>query len=154
MNKSDISSRVATASPLKLVTIVFEGLFDAIDEAKMHLENNDLFSFNSEADRAMKIIQELFNSLDFEFELSKGIGSVYFFSKNHLMLGVLKKDFTMFDNVKKVLTPIYEGFVEIASVEEVPDPLISNSTGILAGAMYGKGFLNEQILNSKSGFRA
>ncbi|NLY42681.1 MAG: flagellar protein FliS [Clostridiaceae bacterium] len=149
-----IASKVVNATPLQLTLITYEGIFKALDEAREAYENKDYVIFDTELARAELLLDELFTSLDFDVDLSKDIGAIYFFCKNQLSIAAVTRKESMLEDVKKILTPLYEGFNEISSTQEAPAKANKKITGIVAGMTYGKGNLTETVLTDpNSGFK-
>lgn len=148
-------NRVYNASPGELVVITYEGMFKAIDAAIEHHKNENFEGFSKEVRKAVDFITDLFDALDFSMQVAQDLGSLYFFCRNHMLLGMTKNDVSYLNDVMKILRPLYEGFCEAVKSLHSTAENSGEIKGVVAGMTYGKGSLNEMVAGDENkGFKA
>ena len=150
------TAKVMSASPLELILLMYEKIFELIPGIKSNMEKHLLRDVEHDTGRVLEIIDELFNCLDFDIDMSKDLGAAYYYVRNLIMEGNIKFDPSIWDQVESTMRPLYEGFRDAAKQLATPgiDPLKSKSTRIVAGMTYGQGNLREVVVNTKRGLRA
>jgi len=149
------TARVMTASPAELILIMYEQFFELIPDIKRNIQRKSAAAMEPDSERAQAIIDELIGSLDFNIELSKDIGAIYFYVRNLILEANIRFDAGIWDRIESVMRPLYEGFKEAANLleSETSDKPFLASTGpsIVAGITYGQSKLKEIVVNTKSG---
>lgn len=151
---SYLSSRVLNATPLQLVAIVYEGMFDAIEKACLELEEGNVAEYGYEADRAVALLNELLDTLDFSVGMSEDLGAIYIFCRNLMLKAKVTRNAALWKQAEDILKPLYEGFSEIAGLEAAAmqdgTTPMNRVQGIVSGLTYGKGKLNEYVEKGES----
>jgi flagellar protein FliS len=150
-----MAAKVMSASPLELILIMYEQFFELIPDIKSNIAKNSPGEVEPDAERAQAIVDELINALDFDVELSKDLGAVYYYVRDRILESNVKFDPAIWDGIESVMRPLYEGFKSAAKQVETPrdDPLKSKSTQIVAGITYGQNNLKEVVINTRSGLK-
>ena len=104
------TAKVISASPLELILLIYEEFFRLIPDIKGNMEKRLPKDVESDTERAQAIVDELINSLDFDVEISKDLGAIYFYVRNQIMEGNIKFDPAIWDNIESIMRPLYEGF--------------------------------------------
>lgn len=108
-----LETRVMSASPTQLVTLLFEGAEAALVKAKAHQINGHTAQRGMAISKAIDIIDSgLKASLDMEAggELSKNLAQTYELIIQHLMLANLQADLDRLELAQKMLANLSEGW--------------------------------------------
>ncbi len=96
-----IENAVKTASPAKLIEMMYEKAVELLKDAKDALNKNDYITTNEKIKRTQDIVTELNISLDIEKggEIAKGLRSLYSYMYRTLIEATVKKDVQKIDEV-------------------------------------------------------
>ena len=75
--KQIFTRRITQANRTQLVVVVYDMLLTYLDDAKKAYRVDNMYEFVSDIEHARNCIAELRSSLNFEFELSKTLFSIY-----------------------------------------------------------------------------
>ncbi|WP_310602207.1 flagellar export chaperone FliS [Anaerosporobacter sp.] len=159
MNNEDLkafTTRVTQANGSELVVIVYEIIMNDIESAKEALVAQDYTKFTRDVNHAVKFVNELINTLDFQYAISYDLMQLYLYCNKRLLQATLKNEVEPLEDTKKVLEHLLEGFVGVAKQDQSA-PVMSNTQQVYAGLTYGKGSLNEMYVDPNQmsrGFRA
>jgi len=151
------TAKIMSASPLQLIIIMYEQFLELIPDIKRNIEKKSAAAMEPDSERAQAIIDELINALDFDVEMSKDLGAIYFYVRNRILEANIRFDAAIWDDIESVVRPLYEGFKEAERQlgPEINKPAISaGSPSIVAGITYGQNSLKEIVVNTKSGLKA
>lgn len=151
----DFTRRVSQSNRSGLVVIIYEIIFEYLNEAKDSLKSDHYQEFKNALQKAGRGIDELIQSLDFRYELSKELYPLYVFAKESIAKAVVKKNSDEIDAAYEVLKNLYEAFLEAAK-QDHSNPLMQNTQRVYAGMTYGRNHLTEtfQELETSRGFFA
>lgn len=151
----EFQNRIASAGQGDLLMITYDMLFVSLEDALKAIETDNPEAFNSDMNRAQRLLRELSDNLDFKYEISKDLMSIYIYTNKELIDASIKMDREPIERSLSVLRLLYDGFDQVAD-EDNKKPLIQNSQRVYAGLTYGKGVLNETIYNQSNsrGFKA
>jgi flagellar protein FliS len=78
--------RVSSATPLELVTMLYDGAIDAVRAARGHLAAGEIFPRSRAVAKAVNILIELSQSLDYQAgDLSKRLAGLYDYMQRTLL---------------------------------------------------------------------
>lgn len=123
--QTGIEQNITSASPHKLITLLFEGALNAIATAKVHMQNKEIAEKGKMLTKAIAIIDEgLKVSLDLEAggELAKNLYDLYEYMCVRLLISNLKNDIESLDEVSNLLSGIKEAWDSIGQAENQPIP--------------------------------
>jgi len=151
----DFTRRVTTGNRTALTVVVFEILFAYIADAKEAYDVADDEGFKVAIRKADSCTKHLMDVLDFKYEISKNLYASYLFCRKHLSIAMMKHSTVELDEVKEILKPLYEAFLQI-SESDTSEPVMKNAETVYAGMTYGRASLNEnsQITSGGRGFFA
>ena len=154
INKEEYVAKIATASPLRLVIINFEILFDYLEESKKTINDDKSFDFN--IFKARQFLSELRCSLDMQYEISSYLLTLYNYADRKIAKFLFSKNLKDLERATNVLKDIMSGFEQIRDKEKDKTPIMENTDTIYAGLTYGKdGQLQEFIdIKHNKGFKA
>jgi len=103
---------IVSASPERLMIMLFEGAIKFVRLAKKAVEEKDIESANYNIARAEDIIAELEASLDMSYEVSEDLVRIYDFLYRQLIEANIKKDVNILDTVESMLTDLKDTWSE------------------------------------------
>lgn len=94
---------IMSASPERLVLMLFEGAIRFVKLARKAIEEKDIAGANENLTKAQDIIAELNQSLDMSYDISENLASIYDFLYRQLVDANIKKDAELLDVVESML---------------------------------------------------
>ncbi len=151
----EFHQRIVSASQNDLVVINYEMLMAELDEAIEKFDKMNMTAYNTAMSRATKLLNELSQNLNFVYDISKDLMSLYIFvNKKFIEASTLNSVQPLF-TAQDVLGSLLVGWKEANRTEVSEPPVIQNSQQLYAGLTYGKDSLNETVYeNQGRGFRA
>jgi flagellar protein FliS len=123
-------TQIETASPVKLIVILYEIIINSIEQAKSYMAEKKYDLVNKELSRAQDGIIELIAALDFERggDIAKNLYSIYLFCSRRLFEGNIEKNPQMLDEVKNILSNLKEAWEKISTMVSEENTTQSQST--------------------------
>lgn len=103
-----------TASPSELVVMLYDGCIRFLKRAAMAIDEKDMQVANDSLIRSQQIISELVMSLDFNYDLSNELMSIYEFCLHTITDINVTKDKTNIEPLVDILADLREAWVEVA----------------------------------------
>jgi len=131
---------VATASPHRLILLLFDGALKAVTKARFYMGNKEISAKGEMISKAIAIIDEGLNlSLDVKAggELAENLSSLYEYMCHRLLQANLKNDVNALDEVAGLLTELRGAW---ASIEKLPE--------VTGGAGFVRSTENQQAVTS------
>ena len=97
---------IMSASPERLVLMLFEGAIRFVKLARKAIEEKDIAGANENLTKAQDIIAELNQSLDMSYDISENLASIYDFLYRQLVDANVKKDAELLDVVESMLNEL------------------------------------------------
>ena len=118
--RTEIQSR----SPLELVIMLYEGASRSLSQARTAIEHQDGYAKREAISRALAIVAELQNTLNVEQggEIAASLDSLYSFVTERLIDANQRDDVRAIDEAIRVLTPLHEAWVQLASSPASGEP--------------------------------
>lgn len=112
-------AQVESASPEKLVLMLYDGAIQKLSLALTCLDGNDVSEFHNHVVRVQKIISELLNALDHETggEIAVNLTRLYDYMLRRLALALLRKEPEIVTEVRTLLEELREAWK--GAVEEL-----------------------------------
>ena len=109
-------SAVLTASPARLVVMLYDGLGRFLGQAERALEDGDIPTANERMQRAEAILDELTATLNPEAgEVAGNLRELYAFCHRHLMQARVRRDPGHVRQVASVLETLRSAWAEVAA---------------------------------------
>lgn len=120
---------IQTATPGKLVVMLYDGALKHLDLAKSAYEQNDYESKVHAIGKCRAIVLELLGALDFEKggDIAKNLQSVYLYTLSRLRDADMKKDTQALLETRSILADLREAWATILKKGE-PQQML-NQTG-------------------------
>jgi flagellar protein FliS len=142
--KVGVETGVLSASPHKLIAMLFEGALVALSSALVHMKNGNIAAKGQAVSKAIRIIEEgLRASLDKEGGGSIGVSldALYEYMSNRLLTGNLKNDPSMLEEVQRLLLELKQAWDGIdpatATMGQMAAPAAATSAASTAINGYG-----------------
>ncbi len=131
-----LQDEVLSASPLKLVELLFRGALDAIGSARRHLRSGDIRARSRAISKAMAIITELSLALDHEQggELSRNLARLYGYTEKLLILANTQQREPPLAEAERLLCTLLEAWNVLARERRDKGPSDSPMNLTSAGA--------------------
>jgi flagellar protein FliS len=117
-------TQIETASPIKLIVILYEIIINSIEQSKKYMEDKKFDLANKELSRAQDGIIELIAALDLEKggDIANNLYSIYLFCSRRLFEGNIEKKPQILDEVKNILVNLKEAWEKIATMTSEESP--------------------------------
>lgn len=154
IEKEYLANRVANANDAQLVVLIYEGLMDTIKSAIGDIESESRDKLNISINKIREILAELLATLQGDSEIANNLRSIYVYLNKIVTEAELKCDKDKLEEAIKVITPLYEAWQELGKKDEVSvtSPQVGTKStdrpAIVAGMTYGKGQLNDYVINN------
>tara|TARA_B100000446_G_scaffold46105_3_gene42189 strand:- start:30545 stop:30922 length:378 start_codon:yes stop_codon:yes gene_type:complete len=111
-----VDAGVEGASSHQLITMLFDGVYTRLAQAKGAIQQNDLSLKAKKVSETMKIIMGLREFLDFDQggELAANLDALYDYIQRTLMQGHIKNDPAKFDECRELLAQVGDAWSEIS----------------------------------------
>jgi len=122
--KVGLHGGVETASPHRLIQMMFEGALEKIQAAKIHIENNEIAGKGEQISWAISIIDGLRVSLDKTAggEIAENLELLYDYMSRRLLEANLHTDISMLDEVAGLISEIKSAWDVIPPDAAAPQP--------------------------------
>lgn len=109
-------NNILTASPAKLVLMMYDGIIKFCNIAIMAIENKNIEESNNNIIKAQKIVTELRCSLDFNYPVANDFENIYKYINDRLVQANLKKDKEILKEVIAHTKDIRETWQEVIKI--------------------------------------
>lgn len=140
--------RITQSSRTQLVVIIYELVLEYVEEARECHKGNDMEGFAEALDKASGFIKELVGALDFQYEISKQLCSLYLYANRCLNTASRTKRTEELRGVDVVIKGLKESFNTIAETD-TSGPVMKNTQEVYEGFTYGKDSKNQVFRNGE-----
>jgi flagellar protein FliS len=115
-----LETAVETASPARLIVMLYDGAIRFINEAAYAMQQRDYETQNAKLQRAQKILAELISSLDFDKggEIAENLFRLYTYMYNQLVEANINDSRDRLEHVVHLLSELREAWDTIATESE------------------------------------
>lgn len=148
--KQIFTRRITQANSTQLVVILYDMTLTYLKDAADAYDIGCEEEFKKDMQCARNCIAELRNSLNFSYDLSKTLFSIYAFADREIannMSGVKTEHMT---EIMQMFAKLREAYHTV-SKEDTTQPLMENAQDVYAGFTYGRSDVNESLLYSSAG---
>lgn len=107
---------VQTASPEKLLIMLYDGAIKFANQAKAHIMAKNIEEANTFIIKTQDIITELMYTLDMDYEISKNLYRIYDFINWRLFQANLKQDASLIEIVVNIMMGLRSTWAEAALI--------------------------------------
>lgn len=122
-------TQVDTASPAKLVVMLYDGAVRFLRQAETAMQRGDREAQNHNLVRAQRIIAELASSIDMDAggELAINLLAIYQFMNEKLVLANLQDDIETVQRVREMMESLREAWMQVehAVRSSTPEQMVS-----------------------------
>ncbi|MEE1100528.1 MAG: flagellar protein FliS [Agathobacter sp.] len=144
--KRDFTRRLSQCNKSGMIIIIYDIFFTYTQDAKNALEEKNREEFKQSIKKATKTLDELIGALDFNYELSAQLYSIYLFCKNELAKSLYEGRKDRIIDAEGLMKSLYASFKKVAE-QDNSESLMSNTQQVYAGITYGRSQLNENYTN-------
>lgn len=141
---NEYTLKITQSSKTQLIVVLYELAQEYICEAKKAHANNNHDNYRTECTNAVRVIQDLIDSLDFSYEISMPLYRIYEYMTREISMAVIRNKTEGLDAVDRYLNSLKSSFETVAK-QDTGGPLMGNTQSVYAGLTYGRGVLNENI---------
>lgn len=143
-----LAEKIENASEAELVVMMLEGLDGEFDRGISAVEAKDEEMLKAAVDKARAILTELLATLWGDSEVAISTRQLYMYI-NKLVTDTGNRSVKEpLEEAKKVLKPMLEGWQHLAKNPSLAEaPAAQKGPSIVAGMTYGKGTLNESLMD-------
>lgn len=109
---------IMTASPQELTLMLYNGALKFIGLSKIYIEQKNIPKTNESIIRAQDIIQELNITLNMDYEISKGLRSLYTYILDLLVDANISKDIKYLDQAAQMVTELRDTWKEAIKISK------------------------------------
>lgn len=99
-------NNIMTASPQELTLMLYNGVIKFVNQAMLYIEQNNVQKSHEAIIRTSDIIIELNNTLNMDYEVSKGLRPIYDFLVEQLTEANMKKDKKILEEILTIATDL------------------------------------------------
>lgn len=153
--KQDFTRRLSQCNRGQMIVIIYDIYFAYAEDAKNAYQSHNHEEFKIAIHKAQNALTQLMGALNFSYELSQNLYSLYMYSRNCLSKALYENKLDGLLDAEWVMKRLYASFEEVARLD-VSEPLMRNTQQVYAGMTYGRTSLNENLtgVNMNRGFLA
>ena len=140
--KKEFSLRITQANKTELIVILYEMYLDYLGEAENAVQ--DKRAFREAIRKARNCLNELMNSLNFDYETAYHLFQLYLYVSKEMTSADLCVDAKPLKNCRMVIGELLTAYREV-SRQDTSGPVMENTQTVYAGLTYGKGKLTESL---------
>lgn len=147
--KQDFTRRLSQCNQGGMIVIIYDIFFAYIDDAKKAWENSEREEFKTAIRNVQRTLDELMQALDMSYEIARTLYPLYAYCKEQLAKTLYENRLERFEEAESIMKKLYSSFVKVAELD-TSEPIMSNTQQVYAGMTYGKGSLNENLVNDNN----
>lgn len=144
--KQEFTLRISQANKTEMLVIIYDILLEYLGDTKLAKEAEDKDAFRMAISNSRSCVQELVDSLHFEFELASAFFQIYLYLNRELVAAESKYTIEPIENMIGIIEKLQITYKEAAKTDE-SEAVMGNTQQVYAGLTYGRGSLNESMGN-------
>ncbi|MDD3368609.1 MAG: flagellar protein FliS [Lachnospiraceae bacterium] len=144
--KQEFTLRITQANPTELTVILYEIAVLYTKEAMEKDPIAEKAEYRDAIRKTRNCVQELFSTLNFEYEISGKLLSLYMYVNRELIRADIRKKREPLENVITILQKLHDAYESISDQDQTA-PIMENTQAVYAGLTYGRTTLNENLSN-------
>lgn len=148
------AARVTQANRTELVVTIYDIILESLKDAREAYKAEDMAEWRHSLERAQALLMELMQALDFRFDISKELGSLYLFVNRRILHSLARNKIELLDGTDLVIRNLRNAFEEVSKTDDSA-PVMMNTQKVYAGLTYGPGSDLSEVFqgNSNRGFQ-
>lgn len=146
--------RIASANEAQLVAIMYEGLIKTFKDSIEYIKSEDNLKLNESINKARNIIAEFIATLKGDSEIAINYKGLYMYLNKLITTADISKDVRSLEEAIEIVVPLLEGWTELGGKMFEESIEKGNTSKIVAGMTYGKGYVNDDASLGGSTFEA
>lgn len=142
--KKEFTRRIAQATPVSMITILYDMTLVYVADAKEALAAGREKKFVQEIHRAQDCLMELLNSLTIKYEPAAALRELYLYMHRELAKAIISGEADLLAQPEHILTRLRDTYLELEKTGSF-EPVMDNTQQIYAGLTYGKNSLVESL---------
>lgn len=142
--KKIFTAKISAANAMGLIAIDYEILEVYIRDARLAFEAKNASDYKTAVKHCEKVIRHLIDRLDFNYELSNQLYSLYTYCLRQLATLSYKRDLDGLDETQRIMGELGKSFKTLAQADD-SKTIMSNAQTITAGLTYGMNSVNEYV---------
>ncbi|MGE5495256.1 MAG: flagellar export chaperone FliS [Burkholderiales bacterium] len=114
------TQEVATASPVGLIVMLYNGCIKRLKLARIAIENKDYEDANKNLKKAEDIIDELMAALDLKYQIARDLLSLYVFIYEEIVRINISKDAEKIEPLLKMLSSLRDTWAKVEKECRLP----------------------------------
>lgn len=142
--KKNFTMRITQANKSGLIVILYEMYLTYLEDAFAAEDNR--MEFREAIRKARGCINELMNSLNFDYEISYQLLRLYVYVNKQMAAADVRSSVAPLTECRKIMSRLSEAYREV-SKEDASGPVMEHTQTVYAGLTYGKGKLTESLVH-------
>ncbi|MBQ9142121.1 MAG: flagellar protein FliS [Lachnospiraceae bacterium] len=150
--KQQFTLRITQANSTELVVILYEMALTFLQEARDAGQKQEWIEYKEAIRKTRGCVNELMQSLHFEYEPAKNLYKLYMFCIRRLAYADVRREVKVLDEIESVLVKLKDAYAQIAP-NNTSAPVMSNAQTVYSGLTYGKSAVLAEDVTSQSSNR-
>lgn len=142
--KKEFTRRIAQATPVSMITILYDMTLVYVEDAKEALAAGSEKKFVQEIHRAQDCLMELLNSLEIKYEPAPALRELYLYMHREFAKAIVTGKADLLAQPEHILARLRDAYLELEKTGSF-EPVMDNTQQIYAGLTYGKNSLVESL---------
>jgi flagellar protein FliS len=127
-----LETRILSAAPLELVSLLYQGALDALHDARKYLAEGDIQARSQSISKVTGIVSELEASLNHQAggSISQGLAELYQYMRLRLLEANIRQDDAMLGEVQALLATMAEAWRGIQKAPEQRNIEVSETAAV------------------------
>jgi flagellar protein FliS len=142
-----LESRIMSADPLELVSLLYQGALDSVHDARQYLAEGDIAARSKAISKVTDILAELEASLNHQAggSISRGLADLYQYMRLRLLEANIRRDDAILGEVQSLLATMAAAWRGIQKAPEPKnDPAAEAAVGHYSTAVWNGAFEAER----------
>ncbi len=143
--KKDFTMRITQANKTEMIVILYEMVLAYLDDAENAFEDRE--AFKESIKKTRECMNELMNSLDYQYDLSQMLFGLYVFIGKTLTAAASHHVKEPLDGVRSIVEKLHSAYQHVSG-QDHSGSVMANTQTVYAGLTYGRGALNENCYST------
>jgi flagellar protein FliS len=144
--KQDFTRRLTQCNRGEMIVIIYDIFFAYTDEAEKAQEAGSHEEMKEAVRSAQRVLDELIHSLNFSYELSGNLFTLYMYCKKQLARAIYENRPDGLCEAENIMGRLRSSF-EVVARKDNSAPIMKNAQQVYAGMTYAPGALNESYID-------